>query len=150
QLLGGATHEWVLYVLGRQQWVVVSRWATLGILALAGVWLVPQFAALGALLAVGVGRLAAQIFLLVLARIWVRRSYPLGFIIKLLLGLVIPVMVTIFLQPTSLASSLVAALGWIPAVVRPIIEQGVLLTVNLAIFTAILLVCLRVIRPLDA
>ncbi len=73
QLLGGSTHEWALYVLGRQQWVVISRWATLGILAVAGALLVPQFAAFGALLAVGIGRLAAQIFLLILARIWVRR-----------------------------------------------------------------------------
>ncbi len=70
QLLGGSTHEWALYVLGRQQWVVISRWATLGILAVAGALLVPQFAALGALLAIGIGRLAAQIFLLILARIW--------------------------------------------------------------------------------
>ncbi|HEV2460833.1 MAG TPA: hypothetical protein VGS80_20975, partial [Ktedonobacterales bacterium] len=76
QLLGGSTHEWALYVLGRQQWVVVSRWATLGILALAGAVLVPRYYALGALIAVGVGRLAAEVFLLVLARRWVRRPYP--------------------------------------------------------------------------
>ena len=79
-----------MYVLGRQQWVVISRWATLGILAVVGALLVPQFAAFGALLAVGIGRLAAQIFLLVLARIWVRRPYPLAFVVKLLLALAGP------------------------------------------------------------
>jgi hypothetical protein len=150
QLLGGVTHEWALYVLGRQQWVVVSRWATLGILALAGVWLVPQFAALGALLAVGIGRLVAQIFLLVLARVWVRRPYPMAFIVKLLLALVVPVAVTIFYQPASLTASLVASADWLPTIARPVIEQGLLLTINLVIFTVILLVCLRIIRPLDA
>ncbi len=150
QLLGGATHEWALYVLGRQQWVVVSRWATLGILALAGIWLVPQFAALGALLAVGIGRLVAQIFLLALARFWVRRPYPVGFIARLLLALAIPVAVTIFFQPIAFVASLMAAMDWIPTIAQPIIQQGLLLTINLVIFTVILLICLRIIRPLDA
>lgn len=150
QLLGGATHEWVLYVMGRQQWVVVSRWATLGILALMGIWLVPQFAALGALLAVGIGRLAAQIFLLILARIWVRRPYPMAFIFKLLLALAVPLIVTIFWQPATQAHALVASMDWIPDIARPVIDQGLLLTINLVIFTVILLICLRIIRPLDA
>jgi O-antigen/teichoic acid export membrane protein len=150
QLLGGATHEWALYVLGRQQWVVVSRWATLGILALTGIWLVPQFGALGALLAVGIGRLVAQIFLLALARFWVRRPYPMAFIVKLLLALVIPVVVTIFFQPISFVASLMAAMNWIPTIAQPVIQQGLLLALNLIIFTAILLICLWIIRPLDA
>ena len=150
QLLGGATHEWALYVLGRQQWVVVSRWATLGILTLAGIWLVPQFGALGALLAVGIGRLVAQIFLLVLARVWVRRPYPIAFIVKLLLALAIPVVVTNFFQPTAFVASLMAAMAWIPTIAQPVIQQGLLLALNLIIFTVILLICLRIIRPLDA
>jgi hypothetical protein len=150
QLLGGATHEWALYVLGRQQWVVVSRWATLGILALVGIWLVPQFGALGALLAVGIGRLVAQIFLLVLARVWVRRPYPMAFIVKLLLALAIPVIVTIFFQPITFVASLMAAMSWIPAIAQPVIKQGLLLALNLIIFTVILLICLWIIRPLDA
>jgi O-antigen/teichoic acid export membrane protein len=150
QLLGGSTHEWALYVLGRQQWVVISRWATLGILAVAGALLVPQFAAFGALLAVGIGRLAAQIFLLILARIWVRRPYPLAFVVKLLLALAAPVVVTIFVQPVSQVSSLVAAIDWIPLDLRTIVADTLLLSVNLLIFAAIFLLCLRIIRPLDA
>ncbi|MGE5334571.1 MAG: hypothetical protein ACM3N4_07720, partial [Nitrososphaerota archaeon] len=149
QLLGGSTHEWALYVLGRQQWVVVSRWATLGILALAGVLLVPQFAALGALLAIGIGRLAAQIFLLVLARIWMRRPYPLAFVVKLLLALVPPVVVTVLWQPASFVTSFVASFGWISADYRPVIAAGLLLTVNLVIFAVIFLLCLLIVRPLD-
>ena len=150
QLLGGSTHEWALYVMGRQQWVVVSRWATLGILAVSGALLVPQFAALGALLAVGLGRLVAQVFLLILARAWVKRAYPWLFIVKLLAALVPPVLVTIFAQPVAFITSLVAVLTWIPTNLRPLIDIGALLGVNLAIFAVILVVCLRIIRPLDA
>lgn len=150
QLLGGSTHEWALYVLGRQQWVVISRWATLGILAISGALLVPQFAALGALLAVGLGRFVAQVFLLVLARVWVKRAYPWLFNVKLLLALVPPVAVTIFAQPAGLVTSLVASLPLIPADYRYIVGVGALLVVNLLIFTLISLVCLRIIRPLDA
>ncbi|HET9981196.1 MAG TPA: polysaccharide biosynthesis C-terminal domain-containing protein, partial [Ktedonobacterales bacterium] len=150
QLLGGSTHEWALYVLGRQQWVVISRWATLGILAIAGALLVPQFAALGALLAVGLGRLVAQVFLLVLARVWVKRAYPWLFIVKLLLALVPPVVVTIFAQPTGLVTSLVSSLPLIPTDYYYIVGVGALLVVNLVIFALIALVSLRIFRPLDA
>lgn len=150
QLLGGSTHEWALYVLGRQQWVVLSRWATLGVLAVSGALLVPRFAALGALLAVGIGRLVAQIFLLVLARIWVRRPYPVAFIAKLLLALVVPVVVTIFLQPVAVASALVSAGSWLPKDYRPVAELSVLLIINLAIFAILFLLGLRIIRPLDS
>ena len=150
QLLGGSTHEWALYVLGRQQWVVLSRWATLGILAVAGALLVPQFAALGALLAVALGRLVAQIFLLVLARVWVRRAYPWLFNVKLLLALIPPVAVTVFAQPSAFITSLIASIDWIPVDYRAIVGVGALLVVNLVIFTLIFVVCLRIIRPLDA
>lgn len=136
QILGGATHEWALYVLGRQQWVVVSRWLTLGVVAATGIVLVPRVqsagvplgAALGTLLAVGIGRLVAQIMLLVLARIWVRRAYPVAFIGKLLLTLVLPVLVTTLWRPTSF----------------------VLLVVAGALFLLIFLACGWVVRPLDA
>ena len=150
QLLGGSTHEWALYVLGRQQWVVLSRWATLAILAVAGALLVPEFAALGALLAVALGRLVAQIFLLVLARVWVRRAYPWLFNVKLLLALIPPVAVTVFAQPSAFITSLIASIDWIPVDYRAIVGVGALLVVNLVVFTLIFVVCLRIIRPLDA
>jgi hypothetical protein len=43
-----------------------------------------------------------------------------------------------------------AAMDWIPAIAQPVIQQGLLLALNLIIFTAILLICLWIIRPLDA
>lgn len=143
QLLGGATHEWALYVLGRQRWVVLSRWATLGILAVVGAVLVPRYFALGALLAVGIGRLAAQVLLLALARVWVRRPYPVTFAAKLLLALVPPALVTTLWQLSTAVTSA-------PASLRSTAVQGLALAVEGAIFLAIFLACLRVVRPLDA
>jgi hypothetical protein len=45
---------------------------------------------------------------------------------------------------------LMAAMAWIPTIAQPVIQQGLLLALNLIIFTVILLICLRIIRPLDA
>jgi O-antigen/teichoic acid export membrane protein len=150
QLLGGSTHEWALYVLGRQRWVVVSRWGTLAILALTGALLVPRYFALGALVAVGVGRLAAQIFLLVLARHWVRRAYPVLFSAKLLLALVVPVLVTTLWQPTVLAERAFSHLRWLPGASSLILEQGLSLALAGLLFFALALICLLIIRPLEA
>lgn len=143
QLLGGSTHEWALYVLGRQRWVVVSRWATLGILAVTGAVLVPRYFALGALLAVGIGRLAAQIFLLALARVWVRRPYPVAFAAKLLLALIPPALATTAWQLSADATPATTTLGSTAV-------QGLALAVEGAIFLGIFLAGLWVVRPLDA
>src|SRR5262249_10926870 len=145
QLLGGATHEWALYVLGRQRWVVMSRWATLGVVALAGALLVTRYFALGALVAVGVGRLVAQGFLLALARSWVRRAYPIAFSIKLLGALVVPLAVTVLWDPAAAVAAAVAAPRWLPAGSTVPIQQAFSLAAAGAIFALIFLVCLRVI-----
>jgi O-antigen/teichoic acid export membrane protein len=150
QLLGGATHQWALYVLGRQNWVVVSQWGTIAILAIAGAVLVPRYFALGALLAVGIGRLAAQIFLFVLARIWVRRPYPVAFTAKLLLTLAVPTLVTALWQPTALVSALGADLRWLPSSISTAVQQGLLLTLDVMIFMVIFVIGLRLVRPLDS
>jgi O-antigen/teichoic acid export membrane protein len=150
QLLGGATHQWALYVLGRQNWVVVSQWGTIVILAITGAVLVPHYFALGALIAVGIGRLAAQVFLFVLARIWIRRPYPVAFTSKLLLSLALPVLVTTLWQPVQLVSALAAGLHWLPTAISPVVQQGLLLTLDGVIFMVIFLIGLRLIRPLDS
>ncbi len=149
QLLGGATHEWALYVLGRQQWVVLSRWGTLVILALTGAVLVPRFYALGALLAVGIGRLAAEVFLLVLARRGVARPYPFAFIGRLLPALVPAVVFTLLWQPEAAIAGFVARLTWVPQALRTVGAQGATLAVEAVVFFAIFLICLRLVRPLD-
>lgn len=150
QLLGGATHEWALYVLGRQRWVVVSRWATLGILALSGALLVPRYFALGALLAVGIGRLAAQLFLFVLARSAVQRSYPFAFAGKLLITLIPPVVVTALWQPTALAERIVASVPWLTGAHPAAAESAVLLAADGIVFLLLFLLGLWLARPLDA
>ena len=150
QLLGGSTHQWALYVLGQQRWVVVSQWATVGILAVTGAVLVPRYFALGALLAVGIGRLAAQVFLFVLARISVHRPYPVAFSAKLLLALVLPAAATVIWQPAPLVAGVISRLRWLPAASNLVVQQGLVLAIQTVVFLLIFLVCLRVIRPLDA
>ena len=150
QLLGGSTHQWALYVLGQQRWVVVSQWATVGILAVTGAVLVPRYFALGALLAVGIGRLAAQVFLFVLARISVHRPYPVAFSAKLLLALVLPAAATVIWQPAPLVAGAISRLRWLPAASSLVVQQGLVLAIQTIVFLLIFLVCLRVIRPLDA
>ncbi|HEX9070146.1 MAG TPA: hypothetical protein VF807_15360 [Ktedonobacterales bacterium] len=150
QLLGGATHEWTLYVLGGQRWVVLSRWVTLAVLALTGALLVPRFYALGALLAVSLGRLVAQVFLLVVAWVLVRRPYPILFAAKLLLTLTPPTLAVTLWQPMTLAHDLVTSLAWLPASVRLPAEQIIVLGIAGLLFLALFLICLRLVRPLDA
>ena len=150
QLLGGSTHEWALYVLGRQRWVVLSRWGTLGIAAAAGALLVPHYFALGALVAVGIGRLAAQFFLLALARAWVRRSYPVAFSGKLLGSLVLPLIVTMLWDPAGLIAKTLSHVRWLSGAAILPAQHALALTVKGAVFLALFLACLRVVRPLEA
>lgn len=128
QIIGGATQEWVLYVLGKQQWVVASRWASLAILLVLGFWLIPLYHALGALLAVGLARLAAAIFLFVIARIAVRRAYPWAFTLKILAGMI---------------PAVTFAVAWRPDKFTLLVGAG-------AVYTLIFLACMWLIRPLDA
>ena len=137
-------------MLGRQAWVVVSQWGTIAILAITGAVLVPRYFALGALIAVGIGRLAAQIFLFVLARIWVRRPYPVAYTAKLLLTLALPTLVTALWQPTALVSALTAHVQWLPSTISTAVQQGFLLTLDVLIFMVIFVIGLRLIRPLDS
>lgn len=127
QVIGGATQEWVLYVLGRQQWVVVSRWASLGLLLPLGYFLIPAYEALGALLAVGLARLAAAIFLFVIARIAMRRAYPWAFTLKILVGMV---------------PAVAFAVAWRPQSFFLLVGAG-------AIYAIIFAACMWLIRPLD-
>ncbi len=128
RLAGGGAHDAALYVLGRQQWVVVSRWGSLGVLALGDVLLIPRFGAAGALLAVGLAQLAAELFLLALARRALARPYPVSFMLRVLAALMPPLVVTIFWRPSTFLGLALAG----------------------AAYALIFAVCLRVIRPLDS
>jgi O-antigen/teichoic acid export membrane protein len=154
QLLGGSTHEWALYVLGRQRWVVLSRWSTLGIVAVTGALLVPRYFALGALVAVGVGRLAAQLLLLALARRWVRRAYPAAYCAKVLAALVAPLVATALWDPAGFAAGAIARMRWLPGAAdfpaQHALASALALALAGAAYLALFLAGLCVIRPLDA
>jgi O-antigen/teichoic acid export membrane protein len=128
QVLGGSTHDWALYAQGRQRWVVLARWGSVAVLAGAGLLLTPRFHVVGALMAVGLSRVAATAALLLLARTTVRRAYPAGFAVRAVLASVVPAVPLLFWHPTSLRGLVLAGL----------------------LYTAIFLVCLRLLRPLDA
>lgn len=128
QLCGASAHEAALYVLGRQQWVVVSRWGSLGLLAIGDALLIPRYGVAGALMAVGLAQLAAALFLLALAWIAVGQAYPLGFVARVLIALVLPFAFSVLWRPSSLPGLVLAGLGY-----------GLLF-----------LACLRIMRPLDA
>jgi O-antigen/teichoic acid export membrane protein len=128
QLAGGGSHEPALYVLGRQRWAVISRWGSLAMLALGDVLLIPRFGPAGALVAVGVAQIAAEVFQLVLVRRMLARRYPLGFIWRLLLAMILPAAVTLLWRPTSLPGLILAGL----------------------LYAALFIACLWFIKPLDS
>lgn len=127
RLCGGGSNSAALYVLGRQRWVVITSWGMLGVLALCDVLFIPAWGVAGALLAVGVAQLAAEVAQLVLARYFLKRAYPVGFVLRVLLALLPAMVFTVLWRPTSLPALFVAGLG----------------------FAVLFIVALRLIRPLD-
>ncbi len=128
RLAGGGAHEAALYVLGRQRWVVISRWGSLVVLAVGDLLLIPRYSVAGALLSVGLAQLAAEVFLLVLARRAVAKAYPISFLLRVLAALAPALLVTTLWRPTSFVGLVVAGL----------------------VYAAVFLAFLRVIRPLEA
>jgi O-antigen/teichoic acid export membrane protein len=128
QLAGSSTNESALFVLDLQRWVVVSRWGALGLLAVGDVLLIPRLGVEGALISVALCQLVAAIFLLVITSRAVGAGYPFDFILKILGALVLPVAFGFVWRPT-----------WVPLLVVAGLGYG-----------AVLLLALRLIRPLDA
>lgn len=127
RVAGGGAHDAALYVLGRQHWVVISRWGSLVVLALADILLIPRFSVAGGLLAVGLAQVASELFTLVLARLALARHYPMPFVWRVLAALTPALLVTALWRPSSLVG---------------LVLSGVL-------YALIFLVCLRLVRPLD-
>lgn len=127
RVAGGGAHSAALYVLGQQNWVVVSQWGSLGVLAALDVLLIPHYGAAGALLAVGLAQLSAELFMLALARRALARSYPLPFMFRVLIALLPALIVTTLWRPASLAGLVISGAG----------------------YALLFLICLRRMRPLD-
>lgn len=128
QLCGATAHESALYVLGKQQWVVYIRWGSLGLLWLGDVLLIPRHGIFGALVSVAISQFCASAVELVLAWRVIRGTYPFSFMGKLVAALAVPTIASAFWRPSSLV-----ALGLVGVV-----------------FGLLLLICLRLVRPLDA
>jgi O-antigen/teichoic acid export membrane protein len=127
RLAGGGAHEAALYVLGRQRWVVIARWGSLAVLTIGDILLIPRMGAAGALLAVGIAQVGAELFMLVFARLALARPFPVPFILRVLLALAPALAVTTVWRPGSLAGLIVAGL----------------------VYAVMFVAALRLVRPLD-
>lgn len=127
RVAGGGSHSAALYVLGQQNWVVVSQWGSLGVLAALDALLIPSYGAAGALLAVGLAQLSAELFMLMLARRALARPYPLPFMLRVLIALLPALVLTTLWRPASLAGLILSGAG----------------------YALLFLGCLRLMRPLD-
>lgn len=128
RLAGGGSHSAALYVLGKSRWVVIANWLALATILGVGALLIPIYGFTGALIGVGVSRIVAELVQLVVAQRALRRAYPIGFMVRVLLALIPGVLFSYLWQPQSLLLLLAAGLG----------------------FSALFLGSLLVIRPLDA
>ncbi|HEX6818000.1 MAG TPA: hypothetical protein VF120_06455 [Ktedonobacterales bacterium] len=128
RLCGGGASEAALYVLGRQRWVVAGRWASLALLGIGDALLIPRLGVAGALLAVGLAQVGAELFELTLARHWLARAYPAAFMLKVLVAA---------------APGLVLTSVWRPVSLAGLVASG-------AAFALLYLICLRLVAPLDS
>ena len=161
QLAGGGVHQAALYVLGRQR---LALWAQAGALVVTiglGLLLIriagPLGGAAGALIAIGIGQLGAQVFQLVLAWRLLRRPYPSRFALRLGVAIVLPLAVGRALAaPAHFAAAVLpfahgAALAGrrAPDATRGCREPPRPAAGGLA-FALLLVLCLAATRPLDA
>jgi hypothetical protein len=128
RLAGGGAHEAALYVLGRARWAVFSRWFALGVLFILDLILIPLYGVAGCLLAVGIAQMVAEMIQLTIARSRLRRSFPVAFMLRILLALVPGLILTAFWRPTS----------WVG-----LISSGL-------VFALLFLIMLLLLRPFDA
>ena len=128
RIAGGGTHQGALYVLGKQRFVVVLQWSSLGLTALLGIVLIPNFGPMGALIATGLPPVLVE--LAQLAYVWpsLNRRYPLRFVARYALALSAPVAV---------------GLAWHPQGLLGLVAAGCL-------FTALLVGALLLVKPLEA
>ena len=101
RVLGTTIHQSTMYVVGQAKLVVLSMWIGLVALILLDIVLIPRMGPAGALVGDGI----SQVLIggLMLAFLWrvLPRKYPLGFTIRILLGLTIAALPGIIWHPTS-------------------------------------------------
>ena len=101
RVLGTTIHQSAMYVVGQAKLVVLSMWIGLVVLTLLDILLIPRMGPAGALVSDGL----SQVLIggMMLAFLWriLPRKYPLGFTLRLLLGLTIAALPGIIWHPTS-------------------------------------------------
>ncbi len=128
RIAGGGFHQAALYVLGKQRFVVFLQWASLGLTVVLGFLLIPDYGAMGALIATGVPPVLVELAQLAYLLPSLNRRYPLVFVLRYLLVLVVPVVPGIFWHPNDWLGLIVAGL----------------------LFVALLLGALLLVKPLGA
>jgi O-antigen/teichoic acid export membrane protein len=159
RLTGGGSHQATLYVLGRQRLAFLAQAGALALTVVLGVLLIPRpgplSGAAGALIAVGIGQVGAEVFQLVLAWRLLNRAYPVRCAVRLCLAL-LPAMLLVAVWPRQLSSALSWSLvGHTPMAVMALLTPSATLSslFDLALagigFLLVLLICLAITKPLD-
>jgi O-antigen/teichoic acid export membrane protein len=104
RVLGATIHQASLYVIGKPRSVVISQWAGILCVILAGCVLIPIWGAAGALIADGIARTVTGIFLLFFLLRYLPSQYSkelLSFTLRFLLALVIAALPSILWHPNN-------------------------------------------------
>lgn len=101
RVLGTTDHQYALYVMGKPQLVVLSQWLGLVAVIVLGILFIPHWGPAGALFADGLSQVLTGSIML--AFLWraLPRKYPLGFTVRLLIGLVLAAIPGLLWHPTS-------------------------------------------------
>ncbi len=101
RVLGTTVHQYALYVTGKAKLVVLSQWLGLLAVILLGIVLIPRWGPAGALVADGLAQIITGVLMLSLLWNILPHKYPLGFSLRLLLGLGIAALPGILWHPSS-------------------------------------------------
>lgn len=146
RLAGGGSHQAALYVLGRQGWALITQWAGLVATLLLGLALVrstgPLGGPTGALIAVGAGQVGVELAQLALVWRFVRRTYPIGFTLRVGAAILPAVLVSLLLPVSSLIPAGVAVAGFD-------LSSALNVGVALLIFTLLLVAGLLLAKPVE-
>ncbi|MBX5451297.1 MAG: polysaccharide biosynthesis C-terminal domain-containing protein, partial [Thermogemmatispora sp.] len=127
--LGTSVHQSTLYVVGRAWQVVLGQWVSLLSLIILGIILIPRWGPAGALIADGLAQVIGGALLLSFLRRLLPERYPLGYTLRLLLGLALAATPSLLLRPhnfpTLILTGLVylAAAALLLAMIRPLSQE---------------------------
>lgn len=136
---GGGIHQAALYVLGKQGYVVVVQWASLGLTILLGILLIPQTGPLGALIATGVPPVLVELAQLAYLLPSITRRYPLHFVLRYAAALIAPIIAGVLVHPTDWLKTFVTGslLNWLGLIVAGLL------------FALLLIGALLLVKPLE-